>query len=1276
MQFGADGFLYASGGDGASFNFADYGQDGSPVNPCGDPPGGPGTALTPPTAEGGALRSQDLRTAADPLGLDGTVIRIDPATGAGAPGNPLAANPDANARRVVATGMRNPFRIVFRPGTSDLYVGDVGWSIWEEISRVPTPADGAVDNLGWPCYEGTPRQSGYDNLNLAVCENLYAAGAGAVTAPTLAYRHSDQVATGDGCPTGGSSISGLAFYQGGSYPAEYDGALFFTDYSRRCMWSMRPNAQGIPDPSTVTFFSALPGGAVNLEIGPAGDVFYPDFDNGTIRRIAFPTANQPPTAQVTANPTSGNEPLTVAFSATGSSDPDGDPLTGAWDLDDDGAFDDATGLTASHTFTTTGPKNVRVRVTDPGGLSSTASIVVNVGVAPVATITAPTPTTLWNVGDSIAVSGSATDGGNPLPGSALSWDVDIHHCSAPDVCHVHPVTSFTGLTGSIDAPDHDYPSYITVRLTATDSSGLTDVETVRIDPRTVDLTFQTNPSGLVVSVGGNTQTATFIKEAIVGATYTINTPATQQLGTTSYAFAAWSDGGARSHEITVPAGDTTYTASFTQVASSSLVAAWGFEEGAGGTTADASGHSHQGTISGASWTTAGKYGGALSFDGVNDLVTVADSASLDLTNAYTLEAWVRPTSTGDGWRNVLIKERPSSLAYGLYSGGYPNRPSTWVTINGADVFVEGPAALPANAWTHLATTYDGTTLRLYVNGAQVASRAASGAAPVSGSPFRIGGNTIWSEWFAGQVDDVRVYNRVLTAPEIAADRDTPVAGPEPDTAAPTAPQGLNAVGGAGTATLSWTASTDNLGVAGYRVHRSATSGFTPQPGNQVASTPTTGYTDTVVPGTWHYKVVAYDAAGNVSPPSAQATATVTAETTPPAVAVTAPANGATVSGVVALAADASDASGITSVQFRVDGVDVGAADTTAPYAGSWNTTGLTPGSSHVVRAVATDGAGNTGTSAPVTVTIATPDNTPPTISVTSPTAGAAVSGSVTLTATASDAGGIAHVQFRVDGANVGAADTTSPYSTTWDTSGLAPGSSHVIRAVAQDNAGNTTTSGDVTVTIATVSGPVAAYNFNAGTGTALADRSGTGNNGTISGASWTTAGKYGGALSFDGVNDLVTVADSASLDLTNAYTLEAWVRPTSTGDGWRNVLIKERPSSLAYGLYSGGYPNRPSTWVTINGADVFVEGPAALPANAWTHLATTYDGTTLRLYVNGAQVASRAASGAAPVSGSPFRIGGNTIWSEWFAGQVDDVRVYNRVLTASQIAADRDTPVG
>ena len=140
LAFGADGALYVSAGDGASFNFADYGQDGSPLNPCGDPPGGVGGAMTPPTAEGGALRSQDVRTTGDPTGLDGTILRVNPDTGAGLPDNPLGLSSDPNARRIVAHGFRNPFRMTVRPGTSELWIGDVGWNDWEEINRRHEPA--------------------------------------------------------------------------------------------------------------------------------------------------------------------------------------------------------------------------------------------------------------------------------------------------------------------------------------------------------------------------------------------------------------------------------------------------------------------------------------------------------------------------------------------------------------------------------------------------------------------------------------------------------------------------------------------------------------------------------------------------------------------------------------------------------------------------------------------------------------------------------------------------------------------------------------------------------------------------------------------------------------------------------------------------------------------------------------------------------------------------------------------------------------------------------
>jgi len=564
LAFGADGALYVSGGDGASFNFTDWGQDGSPLNPCGDPPGGVGATLTPPTAEGGALRSQDLRSSGDPTGLSGTVLRIDPATGAPATGNPLPG-PDTNARRIVASGLRNPFRFTLKPGTNEVWLGDVGWNTWEEIDRIADPTSAAV-NFGWPCYEGAGRQAGYDGANLNLCENLYAQ-AGAVTAPHYAYDHGAKVVAGESCPTGSSSISGMAFAgSGGNYPAAYDGALFFADYSRDCIWAMRKGANGTPDPSQRETFAAAAANPVDLKTGPGGDLFYVDLTGGTIRRISYQGANTPPNAVVQANPTSGAAPLSVSFDGRASSDQDpGDGITAwSWDLNGDGAYGDATGSTASYTYTQPGSYTARLVVTDRNGATSApAAVTITANnTPPVPVIATPTAGTTWKVGDTIGFSGSASDAQNgSLPASALDWTLQIEHC--PSNCHTHVVQSFEDVaSGSFVAPDHEYPSYLVLRLTATDSGGLTGSTTVRLDPKTVTLTFTSDPSKAQLTFNGASSATTFTRTVIVGSSNTIGAPSGQRVRGKTWNFSSWSDGGAQTHNIVAPASPATYKATF------------------------------------------------------------------------------------------------------------------------------------------------------------------------------------------------------------------------------------------------------------------------------------------------------------------------------------------------------------------------------------------------------------------------------------------------------------------------------------------------------------------------------------------------------------------------------------------------------------------------------------------------------------------------------------------------------------------------------------------
>ncbi len=283
LVFGPGRALYASAGDGASFNFADYGQDGSPVNPCGDPGG---ATPTPPTAEGGALRSQDVRSSGDPTTGDGSILRVDPDTGDALPDNPAAGSADPMTRRIVAHGFRNPFRLTLRPGTGEVWAGDVGWNEWEEVDRIASPTAG-VGNYGWPCYEGAGRMGSYDNLNLNLCESLYTQGAGAVVTPHYTYRHADKVVAGEACPAGGSAISGLQFYTGNRFPAAYRDGLFFADYTRSCIWFMPKGADGLPDPAQRQTFASGATGIVNLIQGPDGNLYYPDLNGGTVKRISF-----------------------------------------------------------------------------------------------------------------------------------------------------------------------------------------------------------------------------------------------------------------------------------------------------------------------------------------------------------------------------------------------------------------------------------------------------------------------------------------------------------------------------------------------------------------------------------------------------------------------------------------------------------------------------------------------------------------------------------------------------------------------------------------------------------------------------------------------------------------------------------------------------------------------------------------------------------------------------------------------------------------------------
>ncbi len=423
----------------------------------------------------------------------------------------------------------------------------------------------------------------------------------------------------------------------------------------------------------------------------------------------------------------------------------------------------------------------------------------------------------------------------------------------------------------------------------------------------------------------------------------------------------------------------TYGAAAAQ-ASQVPVAAYSFDEGSGSTVKD-SARSHDGTINGATWASVGKYGSALDFDGVNDLVSITDAPDLDLTSSFTLEAWVRP-DTLTASRPVIAKSESAGGNSGyLLSARYTGNPTGFVASAGAAKSVVRPSPLPEAVWSHLAFTSDGTNLHFYIDG-KLAATAPAIAAKATAASLVIGYGQVLGGYFDGMIDEVRLYDVARSESEIQVDRDTAV--------------GLDQI-------------------------------------------------------------------------------------------------------------------------------------------------------------------------------------------------------------------------------------------------------------------------------------PVAAYSFDEGSGTTVKDAIGS-HTGTISGATWSSSGKYGSALSFDGTNDLVSIVDAADLDLTSTFTLDAWVNPTSTTAA-RPVISKGETSggNSGYALSARYTSTPPAGIVASSGTLKSVAAPSALKTGEWSHLALTSDGTTLRLYVNGSFVTSVAAISAKATT-APLEIG-HSFLGGYFEGKIDEVRIYNETLPESQIQVDRDNRV-
>ena len=457
--------------------------------------------------------------------LHGKMLRINK-DGSIPSDNPFFSSASGKNRAVWALGLRNPFTFGFhRDGR--IFINDVGQNTWEEIN------DGmAGANYGWPETEGPTTDSRF-------------------ISPRYAYTHAS-----------GCAITGGAFYAPitWQFPSEYLNDYFFADFCGG--WIRRLDPQN--GNAVATFATGL-SFPVDIKVSDDGSLYYlargSGTNTGTVAQITFgnavPSISMQPTSRTAAVGSS------VTFSVRASGTP---PLRYQWQRN--GAS--ITGATspdytiASVSSSDHGARFRAVVVNDYGSVTSTEAVLtVSTNRAPSGSIAQPAAGTTYFGGMVVSYAGSGSDVEDGVLGAAaMTWWVDFHH----DV-HMHPfVAPRTGASsGTFTIPTIGETSanvWYRIYLMVRDSSGASHTVFRDLLPRKVKLTLASSPTGLQLRLDGQPVVTPFAVDSVVGIVRSIQAVTPQTLGTSSYEFASWSDGGAAGHNVSTPSAATTYTATY------------------------------------------------------------------------------------------------------------------------------------------------------------------------------------------------------------------------------------------------------------------------------------------------------------------------------------------------------------------------------------------------------------------------------------------------------------------------------------------------------------------------------------------------------------------------------------------------------------------------------------------------------------------------------------------------------------------------------------------
>jgi subtilisin family serine protease len=712
-----------------------------------------------------------------------------------------------------------------------------------------------------------------------------------------------------------------------------------------------------------------------------------------------------------------------------------------------------------------------------------------------------------------------------------------------------------------------------------------------------------------------------------------------------------------------------------------LAGLWAFNETSGTTAVDFSGHDNTGILlNGPSWDSAGRIGGALLFDGVNDYVSLGNPASMIPGNAMTLAGWMKFSDVSVN-RFVISKYdglNPQTDTFLRFTSGQG------ITCSFGGTSVIAHSSIAAGQWYHAACTYDGSIIRVYLNGAQVATLAKTGLiADEVGTDWLIGSRNPANPgaFMKGLLDDVRVYNRALSAVDITQLNNLPL-----DTTSPIlsngAPSGTLPVG---TTQTTLSLATDEIATCRYAtVPGTAFASMIQTFSTTAAASHSTLVTGLFGGNTYTFYVRCLDVASNANTTDFTISFYITPpDTTPPVLSNGAP-SGTLPVGTTQTAVSLTTDENSTCRYSVVPGTSYPSMPNTFSATGttahSTVITGLLGGNTYTLYVRCLDAASNANTADyAISFSVIPPDTTPPVLGNGSP-AGTLSAGTTqaTLSLTTNENATCRYATV----AGTAYASMLSTFSTTGSAAhstlvtGLSDGNTYTFFSRCLDTASNANTT-DFTITFSVASTPPP-YDITTGlkghwalnetSGNTASDSSGNNNAGAlINGPAWSGAGRIGGALSFDGVNDYVSLGNPASLIPANALTMASWVKVNDTSAN-RFFISKYdgiAPHADTYLRYQAGK----GIMCAVGGTAM--TATATIAVGQWYHAACTYDGATIRVYLNGVQIATAAKTGPiADEAGTDWLLGARTPASPavFMKGLMDDVRIYDRALTAADIA--------